>query len=134
MTANVRDVLGSANLHPPGLAAGPADRGEHRFDQVGHVVGDDLEHRTARRVRLGGAHADQLLPGGPVPRELAVGAGGGLGRADPEQALLRLPRQLAFAFRGVLSFWTAGELPDAALAPNAREIAKALLCGFSERS
>ena len=28
---------------PPGLAAGPADRGEDRLDQVGHVVGDDLD-------------------------------------------------------------------------------------------
>jgi hypothetical protein len=57
-----------------------------------------------------------------------------LALAEPEQELRCLPRQLAFAFRGVLSFWTAGELPDAALAPNAEEIAKALLRGFSERS
>ena len=63
--------------HPPGLAAGPADRGEDRFDQVGHVVGDDLEDRSGLLARGLVAQADQLLPGGPVPGELAVRAGGG---------------------------------------------------------
>jgi len=64
---------------------------------------------------------------------LALGAGEGLIAAGRQEALRRLPEQLAFAFRGVLSFWTAGELPDEALASNAREIAKTLLRGFSEQ-
>lgn len=63
---------------------------------------------------------------------LALGTGEGLSATGREEALRRLPEQLAFAFRGVLSFWTAGELPDDALASNAREIAKALLVGFAE--
>jgi AcrR family transcriptional regulator len=64
---------------------------------------------------------------------LALGAGEGLIATQREQALRCLPRQLAFAFRGVLSFWTAGELANEALAPNAREIASTLLLGFTER-
>ncbi|MCH8686319.1 TetR/AcrR family transcriptional regulator [Pedomonas mirosovicensis] len=64
---------------------------------------------------------------------LALGAGEGLSMAGREEALSRLPRQLAFAFRGVLSFWTAGELPDETLASSAREIAKTLLLGFAEQ-
>ena len=62
---------------------------------------------------------------------LALGAGEGLAEARREQALRCLPRQLAFAFRGVLSFWTAGELPDEALASQARQIADALMLAFS---
>ncbi|WP_022724149.1 TetR/AcrR family transcriptional regulator [Rhodopseudomonas sp. B29] len=63
---------------------------------------------------------------------LALGAGEGLLAARRDQALQCLPGQLAFAFRGVLSFWTAGELPDEALAPKARELASTLLLGFTE--
>ncbi|MEN3749611.1 TetR/AcrR family transcriptional regulator [Sphingomonas sp. HF-S3] len=46
---------------------------------------------------------------------------------DETAGLHDLATRLAFAFRGVLSFWTAGELPDAALAPMARDLAAALL-------
>ncbi len=52
---------------------------------------------------------------------------------DPELADLArsvLPDQLAMAFRGVLSFWTAGEITDAQLGPHARAAAAALLLGF----
>ncbi|MCA0979090.1 TetR/AcrR family transcriptional regulator [Qipengyuania flava] len=55
--------------------------------------------------------------------EKAVGAvGPDASPADPD-----LPQRLAFAFRGVLSFWTAGELPDDALRPAAHAMAGALL-------
>ncbi|MBX7536407.1 TetR/AcrR family transcriptional regulator [Qipengyuania sp. GH1] len=55
--------------------------------------------------------------------EKAVGAvGPDASPADPD-----LPQRLAFAFRGVLSFWTAGELPDEALRPAAHAMARALL-------
>ncbi len=64
---------------------------------------------------------------------LALGAGEGLAEASREQALRLLPGQLALAFRGALSFWTAGEMPDDALRLNAREIAYSLLRGFAER-
>jgi AcrR family transcriptional regulator len=61
---------------------------------------------------------------------LAVGAGEGLSGIADGDTLRKLPRQLAFAFRGVLSFWTAGELPDADLASEAQDLAKALLGGL----
>ncbi len=38
-----------------------------------------------------------------------------------------LPRQLALAFRGALSFWSAGELPDAELGPAVLAIADTLM-------
>ena len=63
---------------------------------------------------------------------LALGEGNGLIAARRDQALASLPGQLAFAFRGVLSFWTAGELPDEALAPTARDLASTLLLGFTD--
>jgi AcrR family transcriptional regulator len=63
---------------------------------------------------------------------LALGAGDGLAVSRREEGLRILPRQLAFAFRGVLSFWTAGELADEELASSARGIASSLLAGFAE--
>jgi AcrR family transcriptional regulator len=62
---------------------------------------------------------------------IALGAGEGLDTAKRAAALQGLPGLLALAFRGALSFWTAGELPDAALASQARDIAKALLSGYT---
>jgi len=60
----------------PHLASGSADGGEHRLDQVGHVVGDDLEHRRTR-PRAVGADADQLVAGVAAPGELAMSPGSG---------------------------------------------------------
>ncbi len=45
-------------------------------------------------------------------------------------AVTVLPDQLAVAFRGVLSFWTSGEITDPELAYRARAAAAALLLGF----
>lgn len=64
---------------------------------------------------------------------LALGAGEGISEKHQERALTCLPRQLALAFRGALSFWTAGELPDEALGPDARAIAHALLLSFTDQ-
>jgi AcrR family transcriptional regulator len=58
---------------------------------------------------------------------LAIGAGEGLVERGQDRALSALARHLAFGFRGVLSFWTAGELPDEELAANACNVASALL-------
>lgn len=56
---------------------------------------------------------------------MAVGAvGAEASPTDPD-----LPQRLAFAFRGVLSFWTAGELADDALRGSAHAMAGALLPG-----
>ena len=65
--------------------------------------------------------------------KLALAAGDGLAEVSRAQAIRALPEQLALAFRGALSFWTAGELSDEALGPNARAITRTLLLGFAER-
>lgn len=62
----------------------------------------------------------------------ALADGKGLMPAMRPLALALLPNQLAIAFRGVLSFWTAGEITDANLPIRARGIAAALLLGFVE--
>ena len=50
---------------------------------------------------------------------LALGDGEGLNAVREAEALTRLFGQLAFVFRGVLSFWTAGEMADKALRTSA---------------
>jgi AcrR family transcriptional regulator len=62
----------------------------------------------------------------------ALADGKGLLPATRPLALAVLPGQLAIAFRGVLSFWTAGEIADADLPIRARGAAAALLLGFVE--
>lgn len=96
-----------------------------------------LEEPEVNRAVMGWLGTASSSPGHVWARStalwtLALGAGDGLIAARRDRALRCLPGQLAFAFRGVLSFWTAGELPDEALAPNARELASTLLLGFTE--
>lgn len=64
---------------------------------------------------------------------LALGKGEGIPKYHRKLALEHLPKQLALAFRGVLSFWTAGELCDEALGPDARAIALTLMLSFTGR-
>ncbi len=64
---------------------------------------------------------------------LALGTTDGFAPARREQAARSLPRQLAFGFRGVLSFWTAGELADDELAACARDVALAILLGVLDQ-
>ncbi len=97
-----------------------------------------LEEPEVNRAVMGWLGTASAAPGQVWARStalwtLALGAGEGLIPARREQALRCLPGQLAFGFRGVLSFWTAGELPDAALAPTARALASTLLLGFTDR-
>jgi AcrR family transcriptional regulator len=61
---------------------------------------------------------------------LALGAKEGV--AGPRrQPATDLPQQLALAFRGALSFWSAGELPDEELSPAALAIADTLMLTFT---
>lgn len=97
-----------------------------------------LEEPVVNRVVMGWLGAGSPAPGDVLGRSaalwaLALGAGEGLLAARRDQALACLPGQLAFAFRGVLSFWTAGELPDEALAASAAQMARTLLLGFAEQ-
>ena len=53
------------------------------------------------------------------------------GVAGPrQQPASDLPRHLALAFRGALSFWSAGELPDEELGPAALAVADNLMLAF----
>jgi hypothetical protein len=61
----------------------------------------------------------------------ALGDGTGLASLRRDEACRTLPAQLALAFRGALSFWTAGELADEELGPAARQIADTLLRSYS---
>ncbi|MCQ8278342.1 TetR/AcrR family transcriptional regulator [Acetobacteraceae bacterium KSS8] len=90
-----------------------------------------LEEPAVNRAVMGWLGAPG--PGGVWTRSaafwrLAVADADGLGA--PERAVRDLPPLLAFGFRGVLSFWTAGDLADAALAGHARDMARALLNGY----
>ena len=96
-----------------------------------------LEEPTINRAVMGWLGTAGPTPGAVLAHsmslwKLALGEGEGLLETRRAQALRSLPGQLAFAFRGVLSFWTAGELPDEALGPSAREIAATLLVSFTE--
>jgi hypothetical protein len=95
-----------------------------------------LEEPVVNRAVLGwlgtaGAPPGQVLTHSKALWALALGECEGLAKARRAQALACLPDQLAFAFRGVLSFWTAGELSDEAFAVSAREMAGALLLWFT---
>jgi len=115
----------------------PADAVGRVLLAVDTAVAVMLEEPEINRAVMGwigtaGPHPGKVLAHSASLWSLALGAGEGLPAACRQEALRSLPEQLAFAFRGVLSFWTAGELPDAALASNARAIAKSLLSGFAE--
>ncbi len=73
----------------------------------------------------GPAQADALVRSTAYWARALEGEPGMPGPAEP--FIKNLPRQLAFAFRGALSFWSAGELPDAELGPAALAIADTLM-------
>ena len=94
-----------------------------------------LEAPALNRAIMGVLGAPTLAPGDASARSralwsAALGDGDGLDPALAGLACAVLPDGLAAAFRGVLSFWTAGELPDAAVRPHTRSVAATLLLGF----
>ncbi|MBZ9917640.1 TetR/AcrR family transcriptional regulator [Mesorhizobium sp. BR1-1-12] len=121
-----------AGMSPPADAAG---RVLLAIDTAVEVMLEEPEINRAVMGWIGtaGPSPGKVLAHSTTLWSLALGAGEGLIAAGRQEALRSLPEQLAFAFRGLLSFWTAGELPDEALASKAREIAKTLLLGFAER-
>ncbi|MDR3375955.1 MAG: TetR/AcrR family transcriptional regulator [Ancalomicrobiaceae bacterium] len=116
----------------------PADAAGRVLLAIDTAVEVMLEEPKINRAVMGWIGTAGPSPGNVLAHSttlwtLALGAGEGLIGAGRQKALRCLPEQLAFAFRGVLSFWTAGELPDEELASTAGEIAKTLLLGFAER-
>lgn len=117
--------------------APPADAAGRMLLAIDIAVEVMLEEPEINRAVMGwigtaGPSPGTVLAHSTALWSLALGAGEGLSAAGGQEALRGLPEQFAFAFRGVLSFWTAGELSDAALASHARAIAKTLLLGFAE--
>jgi AcrR family transcriptional regulator len=97
-----------------------------------------LEKPVVNRVVMGWIGTSNPAPGEVLQRskELwarALGEGDGLRVTLRERARSTLPEQLAFGFRGVLSFWTAGELSDVALTRSALDIAQTLMLRYADR-
>lgn len=101
------------------------------------AVGVLLEEPVVSRRVIGSLGSPTAEPGRTAERSRALWATA-LGKLDgivpalEEAADRNLADQLAFGFRGCLSFWVAGEISDADLPARARGIAIALLLGFVE--
>jgi AcrR family transcriptional regulator len=94
-----------------------------------------LEKPVVNRVVMGWISTSNPEPGEVLQRskELwarALGEGDGLRVDLRERARGTLPQQLAFGFRGVLSFWTAGEISDASLTRCALDMAETLMLRY----
>ena len=94
-----------------------------------------LEKPVVNRVVMGWISTSNPKPGEVLQRskELwarALGEGDGLRVDLRERARGTLPQQLAFGFRGVLSFWTAGEISDASLTRSALDMAETLMLRY----
>ena len=95
-------------------ASPPPDAAARVLLAVDLAVAVMLEEPDVNKGVMGWIGTASLSPGGALARSmalwtLALGAGEGLAEADRERALYTLPEQLALAFRGALSFWTAGD-------------------------
>ena len=94
-----------------------------------------LEQPTVNRAVMGALGAPMECPGDVWARSRALWAkalGDGSGLTDPTLARAVLPDQLAIVFRGVLSFWTSGEIADGDLEAGACAAAAIALFGFSK--
>lgn len=121
-------------------AASPAGDARNRvLAATAIAAGVMLEESAVNRVVMGWLGTPATVPG-PLAHSaalwaLALGDGDGLAisgtGAGRDRALAALSRQLAFSFRGVLSFWTSGDLPEAELEGQARAVAAALLGGYT---
>ncbi|WP_372071585.1 TetR/AcrR family transcriptional regulator [Tistrella mobilis] len=124
-----------AEMHRRFAAAPPAaaDAPGRVLAAVGVAAGVMLEQPAVNRAVMGAIGAPAAEPGTVLAASRALWAaaiGDGAGLAAPAYAATVLPDQLAFGFRGVLSFWTAGELTDADLPVQARKAAAVALLGF----
>jgi AcrR family transcriptional regulator len=95
-----------------------------------------LEDPVVNRAVMAVLGAPAQPAGGVMARSralwaAALGRGDGLLASSRQLACRILPDQLAFAFRGVFSFWTAGDIPDDALVRHAQAAAAALLLGLA---
>lgn len=113
----------------------PVDAADRVLAVVAIAAGVMMEKSTVNRAVMGAIGAPGLADGDTRDRSRALWAaalGDGVGLAPDYQAVAAavLPDQLAIAFRGVLSFWTAGEIEEADLRQEAVAAAATLLFGF----
>lgn len=125
-----------ATMHERFAGSAPAGNGPARvLAAVEIAAAVMLELPAVNRVVMGALGAPGSEPGNVLARSRALWAealGDAREFSDPELARAVLPDQLAFAFRGVLSFWTAGEIADADLVARARAAAASTLLGFAK--
>lgn len=101
---------------------------------VGIATDIMLERPSLNRAVMAGLGAP-VVAGGQVRARSgdlwakALGAGDGLLGDHLQRTRETLPGHLALSFRGALSFWSAGEIPDDALPEATRGAAVALLLG-----
>jgi AcrR family transcriptional regulator len=98
-----------------------------------------LEKPDVAKVVVGSLGVVSPTPSSVLPKSEALwiqALGDGIGLDPATRALARdlLPQQLAFTFRGCVSFWIAGELKDEALPAAVHGGALALLLGFADPS
>jgi len=133
-------ALSAARIEEMHLRAAAIDPSARAMDRVLEVVGIAAvvmgENPAVNRAVMGAIGAPGAPPGDTRERSRALWAaaladGEGLAPEHRSLACAVLPDRLAAAFRGVLSFWTAGEIPTKELDPEARAAASALLFGFS---
>lgn len=103
---------------------------------VGVAVAVMLEEPDVNRAVMGWIGTAGPTQGNALARStalwaLALDAGQGIASHHRAWATRDLAMQLALAFRGALSFWTAGELPDEALGPTALAIANTLILALT---
>lgn len=123
-------MAGRFNSSEPG-----GDAADRVFIAVEMAAAVMLAEPAVNRAVIGTLGAATGEPGQVYLRSRALWAQalGDCSGLDPDLAELArstLPDQLAVAFRGVLSFWTAGEIGDADLVRRARAAAASLLLGF----
>jgi AcrR family transcriptional regulator len=115
----------------------PGDAVARVLAAVGIAAAVMLESPAINRAVMAALGAPSSEPGGVWARSRALwaealGEGDGLAPRTRALAWNTLPDQLALTFRGVLSFWTAGEIVDQDLGLRAKAAAAALLLGFVE--
>lgn len=124
-------------------SVGSADGVQRVLDVVGIAASVMTEAPRVNRAvmaAIGAPAAEPEAQPGPRPGKIrersralwaeALGDAACLSKAHRALGRMVLPDQLAIAFRGVLSFWTAGEIDDSDLRPRAVAAAAALLFGF----
>jgi AcrR family transcriptional regulator len=123
-------------MHERGAAARlSADASKRVLEVVTIAALVMLEKPPVNRAVMGAIGSPGAEPGDIRERSRAlwanaVGGAEGLLSATRDLGHAVLPEQLAIAFRGTLSFWTAGEIPDEDLQPRTIAAAASLLFGF----